>query len=278
MEAATIAGVVHQAICQAAVELRPDVLAAMREARAREGSSRGRDVLDQLLQNAAIAATDRVPICQDTGTVWAWIELGAEECIVGDLRSAIDEAVASAYRESGLRMSVARDALLDRGNTGDNTPAFIDLTLRPGPGATVNVMLKGGGSDNASVLKMLDPADGIDGVQRFVLETVEAKATGACPPLIVGVGVGATFDKVGLLAKRALLRAVGSSADDERIVRFEEELLTAINATGIGPAGVGGDTTALAVHIATAPCHIAAMPVAVNMGCSAMRSVSMNVG
>ena len=171
-------------------------------------------------------------------------------------------------------MSVVRDALVDRTNTGDNTPAFIEIKFRPGRGARVHVMLKGGGSDNASRVVMLAPGDGAEAVERVVLEAVEAKATSACPPLVIGVGVGTTFDKVGGLAKHALLRPVGKPALDPRIAALESRILSAVNATGIGPGGLGGDTTALAVHIESAPCHIAALPVAVNLGCCAMRSVT----
>ncbi len=267
-----IAQAVGRAIATAAVELRPDFLEAMRGALAGEPSPRGRAVLEQLLANAQIAARDRVPLCQDTGTVWVRVELGADESIGGDLQAEIDAAVDIAYHDNALRMSVARDALLDRGNTGTNTPAFVDVVMRPGTGATVDVMLKGGGSDNASSLVMLDPAEGEEGVMRTVLAAVEAKATSACPPLLVGLGVGATFDKVGGLAKRALLRAIGTPHPNAEVAALEARLLEAINATGIGPAGLGGRTTALAVHVLTAPCHIAALPVAVNMGCSAVRT------
>jgi tartrate/fumarate subfamily iron-sulfur-dependent hydro-lyase alpha chain len=279
LTSASIAHAVRVAIPRAADSLRPDVLAALATAATRERSPRGRAVLAQLLENARIAEADHVPLCQDTGTVWVRVELGADECVTGDLQGAIDAAVADAYRDAKLRMSVARDALLDRANTGDNTPAFVDIALgvRAGRGATVHVMLKGGGSDNASCVEMLPPGAGVEGVVRVVLQTVEAKATGACPPLLVGVGVGTTFDKVGGLAKKALLRPVGSPPSDPRLADLEAELLAAINATGIGPAGLGGDTTALAVHVATAPCHIAALPVAVNLGCSAVRSASVEV-
>jgi len=279
LSSASIADAVRSAIPRVATSLRPDALRALQAAAERERSPRGRTVLEQLLANAAIASGDAVPLCQDTGTVWVRVELGAEECVCGDLQTAVDAAVAEAYREARLRMSVARDALLDRANTADNTPAFIEVAsgVRPGAGATVHVMLKGGGSDNASRIQMLSPGEGLDGVVRVVLETVEAKATGACPPLLVGVGVGATFDKVGGLAKKALLREIGTPPADARLIGIERELLAAINATGIGPAGLGGDTTALAVHIATAPCHIATLPVAVNLGCSAIRSASVEV-
>lgn len=222
-----------------------------------------------------------MPLCQDTGTVWVRIEPGAEECVPGDVQVAVDRAVAEAYRDAGLRMSVVRDALFDRSNTEDNTPAFVEIALGVRPqatGATVHVMLKGGGSDNASRVVMLPPGAGIEGVRRVVLECVAEKATGACPPLLIGVGVGATFDKVGGLAKKALLREIGSTDSDPTAAAFEAELLAQVNSTGIGPAGLGGDVTALAVHVATAPCHIAALPVAVNMGCSAIRSASVEVG
>jgi fumarate hydratase class I/fumarate hydratase subunit alpha len=214
--------------------------------------------------------------------VWVLVELGAEECLGEPLQPHVDEAVAAAYAAGGLRMSVARDALFDRGNTGDNTPAQLDIVLRPGHGATVHVMLKGGGSDNASALVMLPPGAGPDGVREVVLDAVRAKATSACPPLLIGVGIGGGFDKVGALSKRALLRRIDADpghddSRDEDHALFEASLLAAVNATGIGPAGLGGDTTALAVHVQTAPCHIASLPVAVNMGCCAIRAVSVDV-
>ncbi|PKQ30147.1 MAG: fumarate hydratase [Actinobacteria bacterium HGW-Actinobacteria-10] len=277
VDAAAIARAVESGVLEAAARLRPDVDAVLRGALVSERSERGRFVLSQLVENARIAATDGVPLCQDTGTVWVWVELGERELLPVGLASAVDTAVAGAYRRGGLRMSVARDALFDRANTGDNTPAFLDVTFRPGTGARVHVMLKGGGSDNASVLEMLPPSAGEAGVTEVVLRAVRERATGACPPLVLGVGIGTTFDKVGLLAKKALLREIGSVNPDPRAAVFEAALLSAVNETGIGPAGLGGDTTALAVHVATAPCHIAALPVAVNMGCCAMRSVSVDV-
>lgn len=277
LDARQVADAVREAVATAAVTLRPDVLAAIRAAAVAETSERGRRVLTQLVENAEIAAADRVPLCQDTGTVWVRVTVGTEECLTGDLHAELDRAVAESYRGAALRMSTVRDAVLDRSNPGDNSPAFVHVSQRPGTGATVDVMLKGGGSDNASRLVMLDPSDGWTGVREFVLETVRLKATGACPPLVIGVGVGGTFDTVASVAKTALLRQVGSAPADARLVALERELLDAVNATGIGPAGLGGATTALAVHIVTAPCHIAALPVAVNMGCSAMRSATVEV-
>jgi len=264
---------VGSAVVEAASLLRPDVLAALESAIATERSERGRVVLRQLVENARIAATDRVPLCQDTGTVWVRVELGSEEHLGGDLQAAVDRAVATAFAENALRMSVVRDALWDRANTGDNTPAFIEIVSRPGTGARVDVMLKGGGSDNASVVSMLDPSAGAAGVAEAVVSAVRAKGANACPPLVIGVGVGSTFDRVAALAKHALLRPIGTPGDP-RASAFERRLLDAVNATGIGPGGLGGSTTALAVHVETAPCHIAALPVAINLGCCAMRAAS----
>jgi fumarate hydratase class I/fumarate hydratase subunit alpha len=272
-----IADAVRSAIPVAARTLRPDVENALSRALITERSSRGRAVLGQLLENARIAREDAVPLCQDTGSVRVLIDIGVDECLCGDVRTAVDEAVADAYEEAALRMSVVRDALFDRTNTGNNTPAFVDVSWRPGSGVSVHVMLKGGGSDNASRLEMLSPDEGVDGVIRVVLETVEARASGACPPLLIGVGVGSTFDAVAALAKKALFREVGSASSRVQAASLESAILSAVNATGIGPAGLGGDTTALAVHVESAPCHIAALPVAVNLGCCAMRSVSLEV-
>lgn len=275
--AGDVSSAVRAAILQAAVTLRPDVLEAIATAAQTETSERGRAVLRQLLENATVAREDRVPLCQDTGTVWVRLEIGSEECLGADVRALVDEAVADAYRDGALRMSTARDALFDRSNAGDNTPAWLDVGFRPGRGVRVDVMLKGGGSDNASAMTMLPPSAGLEGVREFVLDTVESKATGACPPLLVGVAVGGTFDTVAAMAKKALLREVGSPASDPRAAAFERELLDAIDATGIGPAGLGGSTTALAVHLVTAPCHIAALPVAVNLGCCAVRSATVEL-
>ena len=272
-----IASAVREAIPRAAVEVRGDVLDGLRSAAEVERSPRGRAVLSQLVLNAEMAASQGVPLCQDTGTVRVLVEIGVDECLTGDVQLAVDEAVREAFADAHLRMSVVRDAIVDRTNTKDNTPAFVELAQRPGHGATVTVTLKGGGSDNASRLAMLTPADGLSGVRAFVLETVAATATTACPPVLVGVGVGGTFDSVAALSKKALLIPLGAPAADARVAALEADLLSAINATGIGPAGLGGDVTALGVRVLTAPCHIAALPVAVNVGCHAMRSVTVEV-
>lgn len=277
VSAEQIAAHVESMITESASILRPDVLAAIEQAARTERSPQGKTVLMQLLENAQVASTDDVPLCQDTGTVWVRLEVDEGVMITGALAHAIDAAVANAYRNQGLRMSVVRDALVDRTNTLTNTPAFIDMVPvavsdAASLGVTVHVMLKGAGSDNASRVEMCTPDEGFAGVKRIVISAIEAKASMACPPLIVGVGVGATFDKVASLAKKALLRPVNTPHKDARIAEFERDLLEAINQTGFGPAGIGGDTTALGVAIETAPTHIAALPVAVNLGCSALRS------
>lgn len=251
--------------------VRPDLLAAFECALVAERSERGRAVLQLLIDNARLAAEEDVPICQDTGTVWVRLEVGEDTTLEGDTQAAADRAVESAYREGGLRMSTVRDALIDRSNQGANQPAFVELVRRPGTGATVSVMLKGAGSDNASRLEMLNPDEGFAGVRRILLDVVNKKGSVACPPMVIGVGVGSTFDRVAGLAKHALLRPVGAPNPNPELDALERELLAAVNATGVGPAGLGGDTTALAVHLESAPCHIAALPVAINLGCSAMR-------
>ena len=273
-----VADAVYAAIPKLACVLPADIEAGLAVARELEDNPRGRAVLDQLIENAAIAAEDRVPICQDTGTVWVSLEIGPDVAVRGDVFADVDDAVARAYDEARLRKSVVRDAVLDRANTGDNTPAFCDVHPVDEPGAArLHVMLKGGGSDNASRVVMLVPGAGKQGIVDELVRCVREKGANACPPLVIGLGVGATFDKVAGLAKHALLREAGSPAASAEAAAFEEELLAEVNALGIGPAALGGTPTALAVHLETAPCHIAALPVAVNMGCCAMRSASVKL-
>ena len=272
-----VARAVYEAIPKIACELPADVRVALEDARACEGPTRGAFVLDQLIENARIAAADHVPLCQDTGTVWVCLEIGPDVVVSGDVFALVDDAVARAYDEARLRKSVVRDALFDRANTGDNTPAFVDVHFVERPGARVHVMLKGGGSDNASRVVMLAPGAGREGVVREIMDCVRAKAANACPPLVLGIGVGSTFDRVAHLAKAALLRPVGQRSQDERTAAFERELLEEINALGLGPGALGGKTLALDVHVETAPCHIAALPLAINMGCSAMRRATIDL-
>lgn len=274
----TISDALLVSIPRLASVLPPDILEALIAARDRETHERAKIVLDQLVLNAQIANEDHVPICQDTGTVWCCLEVGPDIGLNANVFSKVDQSVAAGFINSKLRKSVVRDALFDRTNTGDNTPAFCELRLVDEPGvARLHIMLKGGGSDNASRVVMLTPNAGKQGVIDTVLACVEEKAANACPPLVVGVGVGTTFDKVAGLAKLSLMRPLNIPAPDPEVAAFEQELLEAINATGIGAGGLGGDTTALGVRVLTAPCHIAALPVAVNMGCSAMRRLTVEL-
>lgn len=267
------------AIRECATTLRADFLGAAECAYANvlsenEGS-RETTVFDSIIQNSRIAREGNVPICQDTGSVWVCLEVGDQCLIPGNIFSEVDEAVARAYTEGHLRMSMVRDALFDRANTNNNTPAFTEVHFTPGRECRLHVMLKGGGSDNASRLVMLPPSAGIEGIREEVLSCVREKAANACPPLLIGVGAGSTFDKVAGLAKMALVRKIGTPAQSEEHARLEKDLLDSVNATGIGAGALGGGNTALAVHIKTAPCHIAALPLAINMGCCAMRSASI---
>ena len=278
LNAEAVAAAVYDAIRESATILRPDFRRAIEEARETVGpESRAGGVLGRILENADIAAADNVPLCQDTGSVWVCLEVGDELTVPGNIFSGVNDAVTRAYAEGRLRMSLVRDALFDRTNTGNNTPAFCEVKLVPGASATLHVLLKGGGSDNASRVVMLPPGAGAAGVREVVLDCVREKAANACPPLVIGLGVGATFDKVAGLAKHALLRAVGSPAASDEAAAFEATLLAEVNALGIGPGALGGEPTAVAVHLETAPCHIAALPVAVNMGCCAMRSASIRL-
>jgi tartrate/fumarate subfamily iron-sulfur-dependent hydro-lyase alpha chain len=279
-----IATLVERAIPDIACNLRPDVHAALRRAAEIETSERGRTVLGQLLENAQIAATLQFPLCQDTGSVWVLLEVGERDtagntlAIPSNLFSLVDQAVAHAYSVAGLRKSLVHDALYDRSNTGDNTPAFCEIYFNPSRlGAVLHIMLKGGGSDNASRVVMLAPGAGIEGVCQVVHDAVREKGESACPPLIVGVGVGSTFDKVAGLAKRALLRSLDEPSPVAELATLERKLLVDIKTLGIGPGGFGGDVTALAVRLLSAPCHIASLPVAVNIGCNSLRSVSIDL-
>lgn len=267
-----VAQVVREAIPHLACELPADILEGLRKAAAVETSPRGAEVLRQLVVNAQIAAEDHVPICQDTGTVWVCLEAGPGVLVEADVFSRVNEAVGAAYTEHALRKSVVRNAVHDRANTGDNTPAFCEFHPVDQPGAArVHIMLKGGGSDNASRVTMLVPGAGKQGIIDELLDCIDHKAANACPPLVIGIGIGMTFDKVAGMAKRALMRPIGTPAPDPRDAALEQELLDLVNATGTGPGALGGSTTALAVKVNTAPCHIAALPLAINMGCSAMR-------
>jgi len=278
LTASMVADAVYRAIPTLAQVLPDDVRAALVSARAEETHPRAHVVLDHLVENFALAECDRVPLCQDTGVVWVCLELGSDVAVGGDIFSEVDAAVARAFDEARLRTSLVRDAAFDRSNTGNNTPAFCEIRTTPKRcGARLHLMLKGGGSDNASRVVMLTPSAGHQGVIDEVVNCVRAKAVNACAPVIIGVGIGSTFDKVAALAKHALMRPLDEAAPDEQTAALEAELLSAVNATAIGAGGLGGVTTALAVKVNTAPCHIAALPLAINMGCSAMRRASIEL-
>ena len=247
-----------------------DVKAALARAERLETSPLGRTVLQTLLENAALAESENIPICQDTGLTVVFLELGQDLRLLGDLEKAVNAGVARGYEAGYLRKSMVRDPLR-RVNTGDNTPAVIHLGLAPGDRLKITVVPKGFGSENMGALALLKPAAGVEGVKNFVLETVRAAGANPCPPVIVGVGLGGTMELAALLAKKALLRPLGQGHPDPFWAGLESELLEAINRLDIGPAGFGGRTTALAVHLNPHPTHIAGLPAAVNLNCHAAR-------
>lgn len=257
------------------VTLRPDVSRALGEAARIEESEIGRDVIEQILSNAEIAARDRIPMCQDTGYVTVFLDVGQDVRFVGgSVTAAVDEGVRQGYQAGNLRASMVTDVCFARTNTKDNTPAVLHAQIVPGDRVGVTVMPKGAGSDNAGALTMLKVSEGLRVAEEFVVYSVEATAADACPPLVVGVGIGSSLDGVALLAKKALLRPVDSTSSDPRLAAVERRILEKINDSGIGPAGAGGRVTALGVNIETAPCHMASFPVAVNISCHVLRSAS----
>jgi fumarate hydratase subunit alpha len=248
-----------------------DVVAAIKNAVPKEESPLGREILKQILENAEIAKNEQMPLCQDTGLAAIFVELGQEVHIEGGgFEAAIQEGVRQGYKEGYLRKSIVEDPLR-RKNTGDNTPAVISTRVVPGDKITITILPKGGGSENMSAVRMLKPSDGEEGVKSFVVETVRKAGGNPCPPIIVGVGIGGSFDKCAYLAKKALLRKVGSVHPDPYYADMEKELLECVNNTGVGPQGLGGRITALAVHIEAHPCHIASLPAAVNTQCHSAR-------
>jgi len=253
-------------------DLPRDVYNALEAAKKTEASPVGRAVLDQLTENADIAARDRVPICQDTGYAVLFVDVGQDVHFVGgDFEEALHEGVRRGYTEGYLRKSVAEEPAHARRNTTDNTPAIIHTRIVPGDRVSILFMPKGGGAENMSSLNMLKPSQGVEGVVDAVVETVSRAGSNPCPPVVIGVGIGGTIDMVTVLAKKALAREIGSRHPDPRLAELEDELLERINALGIGPQGFGGSTTALAVFIEEMPSHIASMPMAVNVQCHAQR-------
>lgn len=248
-----------------------DMKCAIESAAAAEKAPLGRQILGQLQENMEIAARDMIPICQDTGMTVIFMEIGQEVHFEGgNLEEAVNEGVRRGYEEGFLRKSVVKDPIL-RENTGDNTPAVVHYAIVPGDKVKITAAPKGFGSENMSRVFMLKPADGIEGVKEAVLRAVREAGPNACPPMVVGVGIGGTFEKCALMAKQALLRPVGSFSEIPYVQEMEKEILEKVNRSGIGPAGLGGTVTALAVHIMTYPTHIAGLPVAVNICCHVNR-------
>ena len=269
INASAITETVARLCVEANRHLPQDVRECIACAREQETWAAAQEILDRIRENYQIADRDEVAICQDTGMACVFLEIGQEVHIRGDLRAAVDEGVRQGYSQY-LRKSVVRDPL-DRVNTGDNTPAMLYTELVPGDGLRVTVAPKGFGSENMSQIRMLKPSDGLQGVKDFILKVVEDAGPNPCPPIVVGVGLGGTFDKVALLAKKALMRPLNVRSEDPFYRALEEELLEKINGLGIGPQGFGGRTTALAVNIETLPTHIAGLPVAVNINCHVTR-------
>jgi fumarate hydratase subunit alpha len=265
-----ITKLVRDLFIDANCNLGEDVLTALGQALEQEESPIGKEVLAELIENARIAKTEGMPMCQDTGLGVVFCELGQEVNLRGwDLAAAINEGIRQGAQDGYLRPSLCH--CLARHNTGDNTPAVIHLEMVPGARVKVIVLPKGGGSENMSGAMMLAPAAGLEGVKEYVIQQVKDAGANPCPPIIVGVGIGGTVEQAALIAKKALLRTIGSSNTDPEIAAIEADLLARINALGIGPAGYGGSITALAVHVAMIPCHIASLPVGVNLQCHAHR-------
>jgi fumarate hydratase subunit alpha len=255
---------------EANTDLGEDVLQAFDRAMEKEESPLGIEILKELKENARIAKEERVAICQDTGFAVVFLELGQDVHLVGgDLKQAIFEGVRQGYRDGYLRKSICHP--FTRANTGDNTPAIIHTEIVPGEKVKITVAPKGGGSENMSRVVMLTPSDGVEGIKRFVVQRVKESGSNPCPPTIVGVGIGGTFEQAAFLAKKSLLRPLGSRNPDPELDKLESEILSKINELGMGPQGLGGRTTSLAVHILMMPCHIASFPLAVNIQCHAQR-------
>lgn len=263
-------------MCQEAnIIIAPRLADALKKASDREESPIGKAVLKQILENAVIAREERIPLCQDTGVAVFFVEWGEDTVITGStLEEAINEGVKKGYTEGYLRKSMVEDPLR-RSNTGDNTPAIIHIKPVAGDRLKITFLAKGGGSENQSKVGMLKPADGREGVVNFVVDHVKEAGPNPCPPIIVGVGIGGTFEYAAYLSKKALLRTMGEPHPDPYYAEMEEEILEKINNLGIGPQGFGGRVTALAVHILTYPCHIASLPVAVNIDCHASRHMKI---
>ena len=271
ISAAEITGAVRRLALEAAFEIDRLTLTVLEDASRRETSPAAREVFRDILENARLACREHRPLCQDTGLAVVWAELGEEVALEGgSLQEATDEGVRQAWAEGKLRASVVCDPL-NRKNTGDNTPAVVHVDFVPGDGVRLHFMAKGGGSENQARLAMLKPAEGREGVVKFVVDSIEEGAAYACPPLILGVGIGGSSEGAMWFAKRALFRPVGGPSPNADTAALEREILEAVNRTGIGPMGLGGEVTALAVHVERSPCHIASLPVALCVNCHSHR-------
>lgn len=264
---------VSEMFIEACQNIPENVLDSLKKARDEEKSPLGKEVLSKIIDNDILAREKSLPICQDTGVAVVFLTIGSEVTFEGDIHEAINEGVRIAYRDGYLRKSVVRHPL-DRVNTKDNTPAIVHIKVVPGDIFKIDVAPKGGGSENMSLVKMLIPADGVEGIKKLVLDTVFNAGGKPCPPVIVGLGIGGNFEKCALMAKEALLREIDDVSDDPIVAKLEQELLEEINKCGVGPMGFGGTKTCLAVKINTYPCHIASLPVAINIQCHAARHKS----
>ena len=272
IDVSLVKNMLQEACGKAAHEYSPDILAALLQAEEHETKELSIKALQMLAENAKIARTERIPICQDTGMAIVYLNIGQEvHFIGGDLYAAVNDGIRAGYKGNYLRASIVDDPLFERKNTTDNTPAAIYCKIVPGNQVVIEFMAKGFGSENKSKTAMLTVADGVEGVKRFILSTIQEAGPNACPPFIVGVGIGGSFDSCAVLAKRALLRPLGESNSDPRYAQLENELLAAANQLKVGPLGFGGSTTALKVQVEYAPTHIAGLPVAVNMCCHVCR-------
>ncbi len=270
IKAKQITETVSNLCTRANFDIPKDVMKVLRDAQNREISPQGKDVLKQIIENDEIAHNEEVPMCQDTGLAVFFVELGQEVHITGGfITEAINEGVRKGYKDGYLRKSTCNP--FTRKNVGDNTPAIIHYEIVPGDKIKITMAAKGGGSENMSRVMMMKPSDGLDGIKKYIVERVKESGSNPCPPVIVGVGIGGTFERSAIIAKKSLLRPLDVPNPDPELDKLENELLTSINKLGIGPMGLGGRVTALAVHIIVEPCHIASLPLAVNIQCHSAR-------
>lgn len=278
IKAETVTQTVKQLFLDCNYFIGKDIMTALEKARENEKSKVGKSVLTQIIENDKLAAMEEVPLCQDTGMAILFVEYGDKVVVEdGSFEDAVNEGVRQAYKDGYLRKSVVNDPVFDRLNTKDNTPAIIHTRIVKGDKIKITAGGKGFGSENMSAIKMLTPSYGIEGVKKFILDTVRTAGPNPCPPIVVGVGIGGTFERCAQLAKKATFRAIDTHNEDERYAKLEDELLESINKMGFGPAGLGGTTTAIGVNIETSPTHIAGMPVAVNICCHAARHASAEI-